>query len=185
MTLIWMEIVKEIYSKDKLITINKLSRKFLFCSSNDREKMDFYEHLKEIRDGIGNKNWAIFRKTSSCCIYIYSTNSGNLDRGYSRKSRHQRRTNVTIEGFRESACLSKRGIKLGSFNPCLNSTFNARRRGNVCGWRMFPGKSTSILFLPVLFCADQLAIIQSRSIVSKTLPLWTLNLNSDTNIMKH
>lgn len=183
MILIWMEIVKEIYSKDKLITINK----FLFCSSNDREKMDFYEHLKEIRNGIGNKNWAIFRKTSSCCIYIYiySTNSGNLDRGYSRKSRHQRRTNVTIEGFRESACLSKRGIKLGSFNPRLNSTFNARRRGNVCGWRMFPGKSTSILFLPVLFCADQLAIIQSRSIVSKTLPLWTLNLNSDTNIMKH
>lgn len=71
MTLIWVEIVKEIYSKNKLITINKLSRKFLFCSSNDREKMDFYEHLKEIRDGIGNKNWAIFRKTSSCCIYIY------------------------------------------------------------------------------------------------------------------
>lgn len=44
--------------------------------------MDFYEHLKEIRKGIGNKmELGYFQENILLCvyIYIYSTNSGNLD----------------------------------------------------------------------------------------------------------
>lgn len=69
---------------NKLITINKLintiNKFFFFCSSKDREKMDFYEHLKEIRKGIGNKmELGYFQENILLCVYIYSTNSGNLD----------------------------------------------------------------------------------------------------------
>lgn len=51
MTLIWMEIVKEIYSKDKLITINKLSRKFLFLLVKRSRKNGFLRAFER------NKGW--------------------------------------------------------------------------------------------------------------------------------